>query len=103
MSWKSPTAAGVTTTRKYIIDISGKLPTTLCVIDPSDSSLKKSYIYANSQILAQREYTDPQDPNVYDQQFYVHDRLGSVRMVVDYNDVDEYVTFLCCDYTIFWL
>ena len=31
------------TTRKYLVDINGKLPTILCEIDTSDSSLKKSY------------------------------------------------------------
>jgi len=63
------------TTRKYLVDINGKLPTILCEIDTSDSSLKKSYYYANAQILAQREHTA--NPAVYDEYFYVHDRLGS--------------------------
>jgi len=44
--------------------------------------LKKSYFYAGAQVLAQRDHTDPQDPNFFDQSFYVHDRLGSVRLVV---------------------
>jgi len=72
--------------RKYIVDISSGLPTILCEIDPSESSLKKSYIYAGAQILAQREHTNAADPTVYDEYFYVHDRLGSVRMVVEYDD-----------------
>lgn len=49
-------------------------------------------------MLSQRQYRDiadpnfrPTDPNFYDSQFCVHDRLGSVRLVVDYNDIDEYV------------
>ncbi len=42
-------------------------------------------------MLSQRRYPVPTDPNFYDEQFYVHDRLGSVRLVVDYNDIDEYI------------
>ncbi|MGH2272501.1 RHS repeat domain-containing protein [Anaerohalosphaeraceae bacterium U12dextr] len=44
--------------------------------------MKKSYYYADGQILSQRVH-DPVDPNSYTPYFYVHDRLGSVRMVVD--------------------
>ena len=43
-------------------------------------------------MLSQRHYPVLTDPNIYDEQFYVHDRLGSVRLVVDYNDIDEYVS-----------
>ena len=60
--------------------------------------MKKSYFYADGQILAQRQHPVPTDPNIFDQQFYVHDRLGSVRMVVDYNDVDAYA-FVVNSYT----
>ena len=49
-------------------------------------------------MLAQREHTVPGDPNFYDQSFYVHDRLGSVRQVVDYNDIDAYA-FVANSYT----
>lgn len=59
----------------------GKLAVILCEIDPSDGSLKNKYYYANSQILAQ----DAVDPN--ERYFYLHDRLGSVRQVVDCNAV----------------
>ena len=46
--------APTTTIRKYIVDISAKLPTILCEID-STGSLTKSYIYTDkSRILAQR-------------------------------------------------
>jgi RHS repeat-associated protein len=56
------------------------LPTILCEIDPTDSSLKKSYFYTpNGQILKQT-FDDSAEPNDY---FYIHDRLGSVRLVVD--------------------
>jgi YD repeat-containing protein len=65
--------------RKYIIDISGELPTILMELDPnSGMEIKKTYIYADSQILAQHNgsYSAPR-------YFYLHDRLGSVRLVID--------------------
>jgi RHS repeat-associated protein len=65
--------------RKYIIDIAGELPTILMELDPQDNmEIKKTYIYANSQILAQHNG----DYNA-DKYFYLHDRLGSVRLVID--------------------
>jgi RHS repeat-associated protein len=67
--------------QKFLVDISSQLPVILCEIKPSDGSLKKSYIYADAQVLCQR-YHDPVDPNFYDASYYVHDRLGSVRLVV---------------------
>lgn len=76
---------------KYIIDISGELPTILCEIEPSNGSLKKSYFYADGQILSQRVHTDPEDPNVFTSYYYVHDRLGSVRLVVGYNGQSQTV------------
>lgn len=42
--------------------------------------MKNSYVYANGQILCQ--YEGDTNPNRY---FYVHDRLGNVRLVVDAN------------------
>ena len=79
--WKESYVASPesTTTRKYIVDISGKLPTILCEIDISDSSLKKSYFYSDTgRILAQRN-----GGQTADEYFYVADRLGSVRQIVD--------------------
>jgi len=53
--------------------------------------LANQYIYADAQILCQ--YVGHDDPNVTDQTYYyVHDRLGSVRLVVDCNMIDETVT-----------
>ena len=86
--YKSTYDGSATTGRKYIVDIHGKLPTIVCELDTS-GSLEKSYIYANAQILAQRAHEA--DPNFYDESYFVHDRLGSVRLVVDYNDIDEYI------------
>ncbi|MBC8394527.1 MAG: hypothetical protein H8E17_18410 [Deltaproteobacteria bacterium] len=60
--------------------------------------MKKAYFYAGAQILAQREHTSLA---VYDQYFYVHDRLGSVRMVVKYNGTDAVNTVHSYGYTPF--
>jgi len=77
-----------TTTRKYIVDITGKLPTILCEVDTSDSSLTKSYIYSDSaQILAQRD-----GGQTADEYFYITDRLGSVRQLISYDSGTEATT-----------
>ena len=47
-------------------------------INPSTSSLTKTYIYANSQPIAHHD--GPPAASLY---FYLHDRLGSVRQIVD--------------------
>jgi RHS repeat-associated protein len=80
--WRQSTVDSVTTGRKYIVDISGGLPVILCEIDTSTSSLTKSYIYSDGQILSQRIHDD-QDPYDYTPYYYVHDRLGSVRLMID--------------------
>ena len=49
----------------------------------TDSSLKKKYIYADRQILAQHDIDDDAQPAQDDKYFYLHDRLGSVRLVID--------------------
>ena len=66
------------------------MPTILVVVDTDDGSLEKSYIYAGPQIVAQKVHDDV-DPNCYDEYFYLHDRLGSVRQVIDPN------MFVCAD------
>ena len=64
--------------RRYIVDIASRLPTILCVIDADDGSLERSYIYSGAQPIAFYEGSND-DPNY----FYLHDRLGSVRQVLD--------------------
>ena len=68
------------TERKYIVDIVGDLPVVLLEINPgpTDDTIANTYIYANSQILAQ--YAGDHTASKY---FYMHDRLGSVRLVID--------------------
>ena len=84
--WKQSTVSGQTTTRKYIVDITGDLPTILLEIGPGidglfgtgDDVVAKTYIYGNSQIIAQ--HTGKHNQPRY---FYLHDRLGSVRQIID--------------------
>lgn len=67
--------------RKYIVDVVGDLPVILLEIDLADMSIKKGYIYANSQILAQY------DGGSASRYYFLHDRLGSVRQVINSNGV----------------
>ncbi len=62
---------------RFVVDIAGRLPVVLLVVDPTDMSVKQDYIYANSQILTGYDGDSAQ------RYFYTHDRLGSVRLVVD--------------------
>jgi len=65
--------------RKFIVDISGGLSTILLELNAANNTVMKTYIYGkNGEILAQHggDYTSPR-------YFYLNDRLGSVRMVID--------------------
>jgi len=65
--------------RRYIVDIAGKLPVILLVMDAgNNNSVERSYVYAGAQPVAfyEGDYTDPS-------YFYLSDRLGSVRQVLD--------------------
>lgn len=73
--------------RKYIVDIVGNLPTTL--MEMTDNTILKTYIYANGQPLCQNDgdYSAPR-------YFYIHDRLGSVRQIMDTaGNVVNYYTY----------
>jgi RHS repeat-associated protein len=67
-------------TRKYIVDTAGDLATILMELDADDNMLiKKTYVYGGTgQILAQ--HTGGGTSSRY---FYLHDRLGSVRLIID--------------------
>ncbi len=55
----------------------------------ADDSIGKTYMYANSQIIAQ--YDGDYDNDKY---FYLHDRLGSVRQVIDTaGDVNNFYSY----------
>lgn len=74
--------------RKYIVDVVGDLPVILMELDGS-GSIEKSYIYANSQIIAQHD-----GDSSASRYFYLHDRLGSVRQVIDTSgDVEQMYTY----------
>jgi len=61
------------------VDIVGDLPVILMEIDPdNNNSIEKTYIYANGQILAQHN-----GDHTAGRYFYLHDRLGSVRLIID--------------------
>jgi RHS repeat-associated protein len=73
--------SSITGQRKYVIDVSGALPTILLELDPNNGmAIRKMYIYANAEVLAQHDG----DVNAA-RYFYLHDRLGSVREVIDQN------------------
>ena len=75
---------------KYIVDIAGKLPKILVVLDANNNdAVIKKYIHAQDQVIAQHDIindtsTPPEvvSDNLY---FYLHDRLGSVRQIIDTN------------------
>jgi len=59
----------------------GRLPVILLVMDAgNNNSVVNTYVYANSQVLAQ--YEGAQE-GVNDKHFYLHDRLGSLRLFVE--------------------
>jgi len=68
-------ASSVSGNRRFVVDISGGLPVILCEVNPANGSITNKYYYANAQILRQ--------DNAEGSFYYVHDRLGSVRLVVD--------------------
>ena len=66
---------------KYIVDTAGPLPKILLVLDANDNNaVLKTYVHANDQVIAQHDgdYTAGR-------YFYLHDRLGSVRQIIDAN------------------
>ncbi|MHC4633161.1 MAG: RHS repeat-associated core domain-containing protein, partial [Planctomycetota bacterium] len=75
------------TTRKYIVDIVGDLPTTL--MEMTDNTILKTYIYANGQVLCQHDgdYSAAR-------YFYIHDRTGSTRQIINTSaSVVKYYTY----------
>jgi RHS repeat-associated protein len=76
--YKSSVGSLSSAARKYIIDVVGDLPVILMEIDPANSSIEKFYIYANAEILS--EHDGGYNATQY---YYLHDRLGSVREVLN--------------------
>jgi RHS repeat-associated protein len=66
---------------KYILDVTGRVPAVLLVLDvENNNAILKTYIHADNQVIAQHD-----GDHAADRYFYLHDRLGSVRMVIDAN------------------
>jgi len=64
---------------KYIVDMVGNVPRVLLVLDANDNNnILKTYIHAQNQVIAQHDG----DYNT-SRYFYLHDRLGSIRQVID--------------------
>ena len=76
--WKESIDGAEQTTHKYIVDIVGGLPTTLMEMKDVNDTIIKTYVYANGQPLCRHD--GDYSASRY---FYVHDRLGSVRQIID--------------------
>ncbi|HDS85576.1 MAG TPA: hypothetical protein ENN97_10335, partial [Phycisphaerales bacterium] len=76
-----PQNPAIVSEQNFLVDINSQLPVVLGQVDTASGSLITSYVYADAQVLCQRHH-EPVDPNFYDVSYYVHDRLGSVRLVV---------------------
>jgi len=64
---------------KYIVDMASDLPKILLVLDANDNNaILKTYIHAHNQVIAQHDG----DYNA-SRYFYLHDRLGSVRQIIN--------------------
>ncbi len=83
--WKNSSEDGI---RRYIVDVVGKLPVILMELN-SSNAIQKTYIHANGQILAQHD-----GDTTASRYFYLHDRLGSVRQIIDIaGDVNNRYTY----------
>jgi len=82
MIYKESTENSTTTRRKYIIDNTDEYPVVLMEPAPDNSNaIEKTYLFSNSQILVQYDGC----MSTGDKYFYLADRLGSVRQVIDVN------------------
>ncbi len=72
-----------------ILDTTGELPVILMEIEPASGNIMKTYIHANGQVLAQHN-----GPHTAAKYFYLHDRLGSVRQIINTSGlVQKYYTY----------
>lgn len=63
---------------RYIVDIASAVPKVLLVLDADNNdAILTEYVHTNREILMQ--YDNSADERYY----YLHDRLGSVRLIVD--------------------
>ena len=71
-----------TVKRHYIMANINGLSQILLEIDVDDPNIiEKAYVYADNQVLLQYD-GDPND-SATKKYFYLHDRLGSIRMILD--------------------
>jgi RHS repeat-associated protein len=64
---------------KYIVDVSGGVPSVLLFLDAANgNAILKTYVHANGQVLAQHNGN-----HLAAKYFYLHDRLGSVRQIIN--------------------
>lgn len=67
---------------KYIVDTVGEVPVILLVLDADDSDKPiVSFVHAEGQVIMQ--YDGAMTDTNAERYFYLHDRLGSVRQVID--------------------
>ncbi len=73
-------ASGIASESKYVLDYTGSVPKVLLELEKNTSGVfdvvQKNYYYGNMLVLS----TDGNDSN---RRYYIHDRLGSVRCVVN--------------------
>jgi RHS repeat-associated protein len=76
------------TKRKYIVGEVGGLHVILLEINPDNNNeIVKSYIYAQDDLVAQYDG----DQTSGDKYFYICDRLGNIRQVIDVNASVQYL------------
>jgi len=63
---------------KYIVDTVGDVPQVLLIIDNDANDIIQTLVHANNQVIMQ--YDGDRTASRY---FYLHDRLGSVRAIID--------------------
>ncbi len=80
-------ASGIASERKYVLDYTSSVPKVLLELEKNISGvfdvIQKNYYYGNRLVMS----TDGNDSN---RRYYIHDRLGSVRCVVDVDTLTVY-------------
>jgi RHS repeat-associated protein len=80
MIYKRVYQDGIASESKFIVDTVGRFPVILLEINSANSQIVKTYFNAQGQTLMQRDGSQAAEDDRY---FYIHDRLGSVRQLVN--------------------